>query len=205
MSSPSRVAPKPALALPEQDRRRSSYSRSLALDFSSILHLDPRLGQAPESQSDCNHEMAHSRGGGGENEGSPRQDLVGAASAEPVLDPLCLSLASTVGVKEVAPEHAAEVAPAVPGPMGVGGSPLDAVLAAEVLQRVAWGGDRRRGVARLELGGELSGVVVLVRGEGREISLELTLPGGRRAAELPERLMARLAARGLVVRELLVR
>jgi hypothetical protein len=113
-----------------------------------------------------------------------------------------MSLASCAGVQQVARE---QVAPAVPAPVAAGVAPLDAVLAAEVLQRVAWGGDRRRGVVRLELGGELSGAVVLVRGEGREISLELSLPGGRRAAELPERLMARLAARGLVVRELLVR
>jgi hypothetical protein len=85
------------------------------------------------------------------------------------------------------------------------GAPLDAALAAEVLHRVAWGGDRRRGVARLELGGELSGVVLVVRGEGREVALELSLPAGHQADALPERLCARLAARGLLVRELVVR
>jgi hypothetical protein len=124
------------------------------------------------------------------------------AKAEEVpVDPLALSLASAAPVDRLAPLTTTVAGAAAPAPA----PPLDAVLAAEVLQRVAWGGDRRRGVARLELGGELAGAVVVVRGEGREVSLELSLPAGARAAELPERLSARLAARGLVVRELVVR
>jgi hypothetical protein len=104
----------------------------------------------------------------------------------------------------VGPAAAPELVVAQASVTAAGGA-LDAVLAAEVLQRVAWGGDRRRGVARLELGGDLAGAVVGVRGEGREVALELTLPAGRSASDLPERLGARLAARGLVVRELVVR
>jgi 4-aminobutyrate aminotransferase-like enzyme len=111
-----------------------------------------------------------------------------------------MSLACVSGPPLVAVEPAASN----PSVTAAGGA-LDAVLASEVLQRVAWGGDRRRGVARLELGGDLAGAVVVVRGEGREVALELTLPRGGTAGELPERLAARLAARGLVVRELVVR
>jgi hypothetical protein len=119
----------------------------------------------------------------------------------PVVDPMVLNLASAVP-PAVSPSESSPQS-AVPVMSGIG--PFDTVLATELLQRVAWGGDRRRGVARLELGGELAGAVVVVRGEGREVTLELTLPANHDAKDLPERLSARLEARGLVVRELVVR
>jgi hypothetical protein len=116
------------------------------------------------------------------------------------VDPLAMSLACVAPGAGATPEASAS-----PPGVAAAGAAIDATLAAEVLKRVAWGGDRRRGVARLELGGDLAGTVVVVHGEGREVTLELTLPAGRSAGELPERLAARLRARGLVVRDLVVR
>jgi len=144
--------------------------------------------------------MVHSDAAGGEKRGSADVQP-DRGEVAPVVDPLALSLSTAAGG---APAQAEASLPSL-GAAVPRGEALDAVLAAEVLQRVAWGGDRRRGVARLELGGELSGVIVVVRGEGREVALELSLPAGRHAEELPERLRARLAARGLVVREVVVR
>ncbi len=119
----------------------------------------------------------------------------------PVVDPLAVGLAPLGDVTSGgAPAACGDERGAAIGPRGV----LDAALVAEVVQRVSWGGDRRRGVARLELGGELSGVVVVVEGEGRDIGLGISAPPGRNFDGLRERLEARLVARGLSVRELSV-
>jgi hypothetical protein len=75
----------------------------------------------------------------------------------------------------------------------------------EVVRRISWGGDRRSGVARIELGGAHQGTAILVRGAGREVALSIELGQGDDAGALPERLVARLRARGLAVTELEVR
>jgi hypothetical protein len=75
----------------------------------------------------------------------------------------------------------------------------------EAVRRVAWGGDRRRGVARIELGGEYAGTAIVVRGEGREVAVRVEVPRGSDARDLPARLVERLEARGLRVIELEVR
>jgi hypothetical protein len=85
------------------------------------------------------------------------------------------------------------------------GSSVEFALVEAVVRRVAWGGDRRRGVARIELDGIFSGTTVWVRGEGRALELEVSLGPGVEAALLPERLLGRLRARGLEVTGLDVR
>ncbi len=75
----------------------------------------------------------------------------------------------------------------------------------EAVRRVAWGGDRRRGVARIELGGEYAGTSIVVRGEGRDVALRVEVARGCDARDLPARLVERLEARGLCVTELEVR
>jgi hypothetical protein len=77
-----------------------------------------------------------------------------------------------------------------------------AITLEDAVRRVAWGGDRRRGVARIELGGEYEGTAIVVRGEGREVALRVELPSGAALRGLPERLVERLEARGLRVVEL---
>jgi hypothetical protein len=75
----------------------------------------------------------------------------------------------------------------------------------EVVRRVAWGGDRRSGVARLELGGAHLGTAIVVRGAGREVALSIELARGSDAGTLPARLLERLRARGLEVTDVEVR
>jgi hypothetical protein len=99
--------------------------------------------------------------------------------------------------------HAAERGSAEPTGVGAGVAVLAGVE--EAVRRIAWGGDRRRGVARIELGGEHLGTTVVVQGEGREVSLSIELAPGRDAGSLPERLAERLRARGLSLRDVDVR
>jgi hypothetical protein len=88
---------------------------------------------------------------------------------------------------------------------GVPLGPAEVAIVEEVVRRIAWGGDRRRGVARIELGGEHLGTAIVVEGEGRALTLSVELPPGARVTELPERLAERLRARGLEVTHVEVR
>jgi len=124
-----------------------------------------------------------------------RPALGRADAAEPDLDPLARSLALP-GAMTTPPSapSATPVASAVP-------DAADTRALEDAVRRIAWGGDRRRGVARLELGGSYEGTVVTVRGEGRDVALKLEVRPGTNVNRLPERLVERLEARGLTVTE----
>jgi hypothetical protein len=121
------------------------------------------------------------------------------------LDPLELSLSVALGGGQ----------PGMLTPVGntlhdasSGARPLvggELALIEEVVRRISWGGDRRRGAARIELGGALVGTTIVVQGEGRTVALDIELGPGADAGTLPARLAARLAARGLEVRSVDVR
>lgn len=115
-----------------------------------------------------------------------------APGAEGALDPLTRSLATPGGL--VFPReatHRAEVRPVAPSDVVV------ARALEEVVRRVSWGGDRRRGVARIELGGAQAGTAIVVTGEGRDISVRIETRPGVELGALPGRLAERLRARGL--------
>ena len=65
-------------------------------------------------------------------------------------------------------------------------------------RRVAWGGDRRKGSARIELSeGPLAGATLLVHTEQRAVNVELELPaGGSLAGDWQQRIVDRLEERG---------
>jgi hypothetical protein len=85
-------------------------------------------------------------------------------------------------------------------PRGAFGSlAFETVLLESIVKRVSWGGDRRRGVARLELDGAYAGTTLWVRGEGSALEIEIRLGAGLDSIDLPERLLGRLRARGLEV------
>ncbi len=70
-------------------------------------------------------------------------------------------------------------------------------LVARLVRRVAWGGDGRRGAARIELGaGELAGATITVESCGRELAVDIDLPPGVSADAWRERITARLRAKG---------
>ncbi len=85
---------------------------------------------------------------------------------------------------------------------------LPAILVPEMqqmLRRVAWGGDRNKGVAYLEFGsGELSGAKLTVQSDLGELSVTLELPAGVPRGDWRERLEQRLARRGLNVGDVTV-
>jgi hypothetical protein len=119
-----------------------------------------------------------------------------------LLDPLCRSLAASAGPALLAPVGASP--PASPSAQ-IAPSLGDLAVLEEVVRRVAWGGDRRSGVGRLELGGAHVGTAITVRGTGREVALSIELARGSEAGNLPARLVERLRARGLEVTEVEVR
>jgi hypothetical protein len=74
-------------------------------------------------------------------------------------------------------------------------------LLSGLARRVAWGGDRRKGSARIELSqGALSGATLIVHTEERAVSVELELPPGVAGQGFEERIQERLEARGFSAR-----
>lgn len=70
-------------------------------------------------------------------------------------------------------------------------------LLSGLARRVAWGGDRRKGSARIELSeGALAGATLVVHTEQRSVSVELELPAGTRTHGWEARLTERLEGRG---------
>jgi hypothetical protein len=75
-----------------------------------------------------------------------------------------------------------------------------------LLKRVAWGGDGKRGVARIEFAaGALSGATLQIEANQGSLSLLLELPPGASSGEWVGRLRHRLRARGLRIDEFIVR
>jgi hypothetical protein len=93
-----------------------------------------------------------------------------------------------------------------PLPIAQGASPGLDPLVGELLRSIAWGGDRRRGTARIELGsGRYRGTTLRVDVVGDRLQIDLEAPAGVDASELGARLSERFEARGLRVDSLLVR
>ena len=68
-------------------------------------------------------------------------------------------------------------------------------------RRIAWGGDRRRGSARIELSeGALAGATLVVHTDQQTVSVELELPAGMPAQGWQERIAQRLEGRGFSAR-----
>jgi len=74
------------------------------------------------------------------------------------------------------------------------------------VRRIAWGGDRQRSVAYIELAaGELSGASLTLEARGKALSVVVEVPAGTSTAGWAERLATRLAQRGLDVESVVVR
>jgi hypothetical protein len=75
-----------------------------------------------------------------------------------------------------------------------------------LIRRLSWGGDGRRGVARIEIGGgALAGATLLVVAEAGEVSVELDAPDRAAATQWAGRLGSALEARGVRVAAIDVR
>ncbi|HEY0464239.1 MAG TPA: hypothetical protein VGC79_08525 [Polyangiaceae bacterium] len=74
-------------------------------------------------------------------------------------------------------------------------------LLSGLARRAAWGGDRRKGSARIELSeGALAGATLVVHAEQRCVSVELELPPGVVASDWQQRIAGRLEERGFAAR-----
>ncbi len=88
---------------------------------------------------------------------------------------------------------------------GGGGLPTRGAGAADGslrgVRRMAWGGDGRRGVARLEIAvGPLAGAEILVEVVGCEVEVSISSPLDPVKPDLADRLRTRLGDRGLSLR-----
>jgi hypothetical protein len=98
--------------------------------------------------------------------------------------------------------------PQVQQPVGASAAARTAVeqLFQKLVRKIAWGGDGRRGGARIELGsGELAGAVIEVQARDGNVEVDIQLPRGIAAGDWQERLERRFAKRGLRVEALRVR
>lgn len=74
---------------------------------------------------------------------------------------------------------------------------------AELVRKVAWSGDARRGSVRVEIGtGSLAGAVLLVHADCGEVRVSMQLPSGTDRGAWHERIARRLESRGLQVSSL---
>lgn len=132
-----------------------------------------------------------------EEPAEPR-DTEGPVGAEPILDPFWCQVALPI---QVGGGHGAE--PSVAQPMAPLREDLQNLLTGSA-RRVAWGGDRRKGSARIELSeGALAGATLIVHTEQRSVDVELELPAGGAgsgALELQQRIADRLEGRGFSAR-----
>jgi len=79
-------------------------------------------------------------------------------------------------------------------------------LLPELVRRVAWSGDGRRGSMRLELGaGTLAGGILVVHADDGRVRVELDAPSGTDGRAWEDRLRERLARRGVEVDDVTVR
>lgn len=117
----------------------------------------------------------------------PRDELEGEEQIARI-DPLALSLSSPMPLLGAAAPEA-----------GATSRALDPMVQ-EILQAVAWGGDKKRAAARLELGGRrYGGASVTVSVDGDSVMLQVSGPSHGDALALGERLQERLEQRGLRV------
>ncbi len=114
------------------------------------------------------------------------------AADNATVDPLVRSLASARA--EPVAQATVNIAPDMP------------VLLRRLVRRIAWGGNGRKGGARIEIGcGVLSGATVMVDVDGGDVNVAIELPPGMDDHAWRSALESRFAARGLSVASLEVR
>jgi len=154
---------------------------------------------APPAVLERDPSGSHQSSDGSEPFPEPELAIEPEEGFEPMIDPMLRALAPTAMPRILAASEPAQAPVNAPLPE------LEQLLG-RLVRRAAWGGDGRKGSARLEIGsGALSGATLLVHADGGELSIDLELPPGASRDEWHARIASRLEARGLTLRELTVR
>lgn len=191
-SPPNSTAPK--VAIHSKIPTKSKAFRFLLGSGVATAHSERPVGAAAEGAMKRIAPYPTHRG---PTEGLARQSKDGVVKeADPLdrsgqcFDPLAL-LASPVAFHDAAPSREFSPSP---------------VWVSETIRRIAWGGDRQRGTARIELGaGPYAGSALQVQAEGGALTLEVTAPPGVDATALVEHIGERLRERGLRIESVRVR
>jgi hypothetical protein len=156
-------------------------------------HLTDSLG-APQTSPESPLPAAHGRARRDAEGLSVGERSEAQPAVEMTLDPLICQLAMNHGSSSfVQPDPTAVVTP----PALPLREDLQNLLTG-LARRTAWGGDRRKGSARIELSsGALAGATLVVHAEQRTVTVELELPRGMSAQGWQQRIAERLEGRGL--------
>jgi len=189
--------------------QRADYrTRTGALpSFSSLVRRPPegsfpalrpmaRSNHLADSQSGAEAVPETSQARGRRDSEGP-SELPAEPTLEVALDPFVCQLAVNPGLSSfVQPDPSSSLAP-VSLPLR---EDLQNLLTG-LTRRTAWGGDRRKGSARIELSeGSLAGATLVVHAEQRSVSVELELPPGVIASGWQQRITQRLEARGFAAK-----
>ncbi|HMI89502.1 MAG TPA: hypothetical protein VK550_35750 [Polyangiaceae bacterium] len=155
----------------------------------------PSIGA--EGSSDASAAIANAPSGAEDTRRDPEKEgaFSGTDHRDATLDPMMQVLGA------LAPRSAAASATARPEPAVVPDvrAPIEQLMA-KLVRRVAWSGNGRTGVARLELGGgELEGATLTIHADDGLVRVALDLPPGVDRAVWKTRISERLALRGLQV------
>jgi len=205
LSAPRAPNPADRTVVGQAPDNRSRTSASLS--FASLLR-GPAVGPFPAHGPAAlpNRSIAPQTGADGASGGHhahARRDSAAArdpeskAVSEKLLDPFFCQLAVNQGLSShvQANTGACSASPALPLREDLQN------LLTGLVRRAAWGGDRRKGTARIELSeGSLAGATLVVHAEQRSVSVELELPPGMATQGWQQRIAARLEARGFAAR-----
>ena len=129
------------------------------------------------------------------DEGGPSASDDNAVGRDATLDPM-MQVLGALAPRAAPPNATARAEPTVHPDAR---TPIDQLMA-RLVRRVAWSGNGRNGVARLELGaGELEGATLVIQADDGVVRVALDLPPGVDRAAWKARISERLAVRGLQV------
>lgn len=153
--------------------------------------------QSPPAEAPVPSQRAVRRHSERESERDPESESVRELQLDPLSCQLACHGAFPHAVAVRALEAPAALQPSAPLPPS---AELQQMLSG-LARRVAWGGDRRKGSARIELSeGALAGATLIVHAEQRSVSVELELPPGAGTQGWEARLTERLEGRGFSAR-----
>jgi hypothetical protein len=145
--------------------------------------------------SDSDGEVGDEGGPSASDDGGPSASDDGAVGRDATLDPM-MQLLGALAPRATAPNASARPEPAAQPDVR---APVEQLMA-RLVRRVAWSGNGRSGVARLELGaGELEGATVVIHADDGVVRVALDAPPGVDLAAWKARISERLARRGLQV------